>query len=59
MNYCTGNCRQGRDCPARQACRLPEPDDECEPLTGAEAVRFWLTIVAAGLIFGALWAYFR
>ena len=59
MNCCTGNCRQGRDCLTRDACRLPDDPDECEPLTGAEAVRFWLTIVAAGLIFGALIAYFR
>lgn len=25
---CTNNCNQGRDCPAPQACELPEADSE-------------------------------
>ncbi len=34
MECCNGMCNQGRNCPVRQACRLPERrrDTEGEPL---------------------------
>ena len=58
---CTRNCRQGRDCPTWQACALPEPDDEREPVTGAElwALAFWPVVCVAGTVAGVLWVYFR
>lgn len=31
MTCCNKNCNQGRDCPARQACEIPEPDPPAQP----------------------------
>lgn len=40
MNCCTGNCNQGRDCPARCA------DDEGEELSKMETFLLYLVVFA-------------
>lgn len=57
-------CRSGRKaCPTPDACRQPLPadDEPWEPVTGAElrAVMFWPAVCLAGVIVGALIAFFR
>lgn len=60
MNCCTGNCNQGRDCPARCA------DDDGEELSQLETVMLYLILAAAlcvplalaGLLAGYLWGVF-
>lgn len=56
--FCCDNlCSQARQCPARQACELPEPHDA---LTPGELLSFWaipglvvVAIVAAAVV--TLW----
>jgi hypothetical protein len=32
MTCCNKNCNQGKNCPARQACELPEPEQPPKPI---------------------------
>lgn len=49
---CTGNCNQGRACPAHQACELPEPDDDAD---GNRAFRYFVAPVIAVFVGWLLW----
>jgi hypothetical protein len=31
MTCCNKNCNQGKNCPSRQACEIPEPDPPNKP----------------------------
>jgi hypothetical protein len=50
---CTANCSQGRKCPARQACELPEPDTTRPQLFARYGLLLLIAIVA-----GIAWAVF-
>jgi hypothetical protein len=48
---CTANCSQGRACPARQACELPEPD------TSRLFARYAL-LLSVAIVAGIAWSVF-
>jgi len=52
MNCCNeyGDCRQGRDCPIRQACELPIDYADKEPVSKTGRVFF------AGMVMGGILA---
>jgi hypothetical protein len=52
MNCCNNDCNQGRNCPARQSCELPDE----ESLNGAAAMLWAAVVVLVLVIVGlSLW----
>ena len=61
MNCCDeyGDCRQGRDCPVRQACELPEPQTPADidaawrlVRTGMAWIGFFAMLALTGFFYG-------
>lgn len=51
VDCCNFNCRQARDCPARQACELPLDDfDPSKPNVLASAVKYDFLLIAFVLV---------